>query len=216
MFIDKLVEIKDEINNIEEINNRVIGDVEIMIVTKKQNKKTVSVLVENGYEYFGENRLDELIEKKSAFNHCRFAFIAPIQSNKFVKIMEYSDEIHSISRTKEIILMSEFPWKGDYFIQVNVDKEPQKSGVMIEKAMTLVDYAYQNFRLPVGIMCIRAFNNTTKPEESYRLMNQLNSKIKKKYPEYAEKLSMGMTNDYSEAIIYGSTVVRLGSKIFGG
>ena len=187
-----------------------------MIVTKKQNKKTVSVLVENGYEYFGENRLDELIEKKSAFNHCRFAFIAPIQSNKFVKIMEYSDEIHSISRTKEIILMSEFPWKGDYFIQVNVDKEPQKSGVMIEKAMTLVDYAYQNFRLPVGIMCIRAFNNTTKPEESYRLMNQLNSKIKKKYPEYAEKLSMGMTNDYSEAIIYGSTVVRLGSKIFGG
>ena len=50
MFIDKLVEIKDEINNIEEINNRVIGDVEIMIVTKKQNKKTVSVLVENGYE----------------------------------------------------------------------------------------------------------------------------------------------------------------------
>jgi len=215
MFIDKLIKIKSEINNIERINNRVIDDVEIMIVTKKQDKKTVSSLVKNGYRYFGENRLDELIEKKSIFNNCRFAYLAPIQSNKLVKIMKHSDEIHSISRTKEIKLMSESIWDGDYFIQVNVDKEAQKSGIMIEEAMILIDFAYNKFRLPSGIMCIRALNNMTIPQESFNLMSLLNNKIKAKYPEYMGKLSMGMSNDYSEAIKYGSTVVRLGSKIFG-
>ena len=216
MFVDRLIKIENEIKNIEESLNRTIGEVEIMIVTKKQDIKTISNLVDRGYTYFGENRVDELIEKKRLFSSGRFAYIAPIQSKKFEKIMINSAEIHSISRTKEIQLMSEYHWNGDYFIQVNVDRESQKSGVMFEQAIDLVTFAYEKFRLPKGIMCIRALGNKTTPAESFKLMKELNIKIKSKYCKYDGQLSMGMSNDYREAIIYGSTVVRIGNKIFGG
>ena len=112
--------------------------------------------------------------------------------------------------------MSDYHWSGDYFIQVNVDRESQKSGVMFEQAIDLVTFAYEKFRLPKGIMCIRALGNKTTPAESFKLMKELNIKIKSKYCKYDGKLSMGMSNDYREAIIYGSTVVRIGNKIFGG
>ena len=216
MFVDRLIKIENEIKNIEESLNRTVGEVEIMIVTKKQDIKTISNLVDRGYTYFGENRVDELIEKKRLFSSSRFAYIAPIQSKKFEKIMINSAEIHSISRTKEIQLMSEYHWNGDYFIQVNVDRESQKSGVMFEQVIDLVTFAYEKFRLPKGIMCIRALGNKTTPAESFKLMKELNIKIKSKYCKYDGKLSMGMSNDYREAIIYGSTVVRIGNKIFGG
>ena len=215
MFIDSILKIENEIKDIKSSNDHIINEAEIMIVTKKQNIKTVTKLVDSGYTYFGENRVEQLIEKKNLFSSCRFAYIAPIQSKKFKIIMQNSAEIHSISRKKEILFMSELQWEGDYYIQINVDREIQKSGVTLDEALDLIDFAYEKFRLPKGIMCIRALGKKTTPEESFKLMNELSNKIKAKYHNYDGKLSMGMSNDYKEAIIYGSTVVRIGSKIFG-
>ena len=215
MFIDSILKIENEIKDIKSSHNRIFYEVEIMIVTKKQNINTVTKLVDKGYTYFGENRVEELIEKKNIFCSCRFAYIAPIQSKKFKIIMQNSAEIHSISRKKEIQLMAEFQWEGDYYIQINIDRETQKSGVTIDDALELIDFANQKFRLPKGIMCIRALGKKTTPEESFKSMNELSNKIKAKYHNYEGKLSMGMSNDYKEAIRYGSTVVRIGNKIFG-
>ena len=62
---------------------------------------------------------------------------------------------------------------------------------------------------------MRSLEKTLSPENSFRLMREINNKLKEKYEEYEGSLSMGMSNDYKEAIIYGATVVRIGSGIFG-
>tara|TARA_B100000029_G_scaffold297364_1_gene290552 strand:+ start:232 stop:882 length:651 start_codon:yes stop_codon:yes gene_type:complete len=215
MYIDKLDSLTKEIRTIQNKYNLNDQSLEIMIVTKKQSSKIVSELIDNKHNYFGENRVDELVDKKKLFPSARFAFIAPIQSRKLATIMDYSDEIHSISREKEIQIMSDSSWGGEYFIQVNIDNEPQKSGVEIEKAVELVDYAKKEYRIPSGLMCIRSLSKESNPSVAFEKMKELNETIKIIYPEYMSRLSMGMSNDYREAIIYGSTVVRIGSKIFG-
>ena len=82
MFIDKLIKIQEEITDIEKRYKNNIGRVEIMIVTKNQSNETISILLDKGYSYFGENRVTELAEKKELFPDASFAFIAPIQSKK--------------------------------------------------------------------------------------------------------------------------------------
>ena len=215
MFIDKLIKIQDEITNIEKKTNNNAGEVEIMIVTKNQSNKVMSILVDNGYSYFGENRVAELAEKKSLFPNSRFAFIAPIQSRKLPVVMESSEEIHSISRKKEIQLMSDYSWSGEYYLQINIDKDKNKSGIDIDDVSDFFDFSNQEYKLPKGLMCMRALGNNLSQKESFSLMNEVNTKIIKKYKSYEGKLSMGMSNDYKEAIIYGATVVRIGSEIFG-
>ena len=215
MFIGKLDLIQEEIKKINKYRNLSIAEVEIMIVTKNQNSKVITSLVKEGYSYFGENRVDELIEKKSIFPNSRFAFIAPIQSRKFRTIMDCSDEVHSISRMKEIQLMADYSWSGDYYLQINIDKNKNKSGIEIEDTFDFFDYAHQKYKLPKGLMCMRSLEKTLSPEDSFQLMKEINNKLIEKYEEYEGGLSMGMSNDYKEAIIYGATVVRIGSGIFG-
>ena len=215
MYIDKLHSLTKEISTIQNKYNLNNHSLEIMIVTKQQSNKVVSELIDYKHNYFGENRVDELVAKKKLFPSARFAFIAPIQSRKLPTIMDYSDEIHSISREKEIQIMSDSSWDGEYFIQVNIDNEPQKSGAEIEKIIELVDFAKKEYRIPNGLMCIRSLSKESNPSLSFEKMKELNETIKTIHPEYMSRLSMGMSNDYREAIIYGSTVVRIGSKIFG-
>ena len=215
MYIDKLESLTKEIIELQEkydVDSRVV---EIMVVTKNQSNDTVTQLMDCKHNYFGENRVDELKEKKKLFPSARFAFIAPIQSRKFQTIMDYADEIHSIRRKKEIKIMSNSSWDGDYFIQVNIDDDAQKSGVEVEEVIELIDYAEKEYKLPKGLMCIRSLSGSTNPSESFEKMKELNRAIKEIHPNYMSKLSMGMSNDYREAIIYGATVVRIGSKIFG-
>ena len=215
MFIGKLDLIQEEIKKIKKSSNLSIREVEIMIVTKNQNSKAIKSLVKKGYSYFGENRVDELIEKKRIFPNSRFAFIAPIQSRKFKSIMDCSDEVHSISRIKEIQLMADYSWSGDYYLQINIDKNENKSGIEIEDTFDFFDYANRKYKLPKGLMCMRSLEKTLSPEDSFQLMKEINNKVIEKYEEYDGGLSMGMSNDYKEAIIYGATVVRIGSGIFG-
>ena len=215
MFIGKLDLIQEEIKKIKKSSNLSSREVEIMIVTKNQNSKAIKSLVKKGYSYFGENRVDELIEKKRIFPNSRFAFIAPIQSRKFKSIMDCSDEVHSISRMKEIQLMADYSWPGDYYLQINIDKNENKSGIEIEDTFDFFDYANRKYKLPKGLMCMRSLEKTISPEDSFQLMKEINNKVIEKYEEYDGGLSMGMSNDYKEAIIYGATVVRIGSGIFG-
>ena len=215
MHIDKLNSLTKEISMIQKKYNLNNQSLEIMVVTKQQSSKIVSELIDYKHNYFGENRVDELVVKKKLFPSARFAFIAPIQSRKLHTIMDYSDEIHSVSREKEIQIMSDSSWDGEYFIQVNIDNEAQKSGAEIEKIVDLVDYAKNEYRIPNGLMCIRSLSKESNPSVSFEKMKELNETIKEIHPEYMSRLSMGMSNDYREAIIYGSTVVRIGSKIFG-
>jgi len=215
MFIDKLIKIQEEITDIEKRYKTNIGRVEIMIVTKNQSNETISILLDKGYSYFGENRVTELAEKKELFPDASFAFIAPIQSKKMSIVMEYSKDIHSISRKKEIQLMSKYSWSGDYYLQVNIDKDKNKSGVDVEDVLGIFDYSQKEYKLPKGLMCMRSLSDRFTPEDSFSLMSDINNKIIKKYKAYGGKLSMGMSNDYKEAIIYGATVVRIGSEIFG-
>tara|TARA_Y100000590_G_C15386000_1_gene888255 strand:- start:95 stop:745 length:651 start_codon:yes stop_codon:yes gene_type:complete len=214
MFIDSLRKVQKEITDLEKLYNRETGTVKIMIVTKNQNSESLTALLNVGHNYFGENRVDELKKKKEENPSGIFAFIAPIQTRKLKSIMEYSDEIHSISREKEIMLLSNAHWDGDYYIQINIDMEESKSGIEKEKVGDLFDFANNHYKLPKGIMCIRKNEKINIENSSFSSMKYINNDLINTYSQYSGSLSMGMSNDYEEAIRYGATVIRLGTKIF--
>ena len=70
--------------------------------------------------------------------------------------MDCSDEVHSISRMKEIQLMADYSWPGDYYLQINIDKNEYKSGIDIAETFDFFDYADQKYKLPKGLMCMRS------------------------------------------------------------
>jgi len=214
MFIDSLRKVQKEITDLEKRYNRETGEVRIMIVTKNQGSGSLATLLNVGHNYFGENRVDELKKKKEENPSGIFAFIAPIQTRKLKSIMEYADEIHSIFREKEIMLLSDSHWDGEYYIQINVDMEESKSGIEIEKVGELFDFANSHYKLPKGIMCIRKNEKVDTENSSFSSMKDINNELINTYSHYSGALSMGMSNDYEEAIRYGATVIRLGTKIF--
>ena len=135
-----------------------------------------------------------------------------IQSKKAKSIFLHCDVIHSIDRMKIVDIFSElenqYKISREYFIQINIGDEPQKGGVEIDSVENFYKKCIEDFKLNVvGLMCIPPFDKDSKPyfTKMRELSNNLNIR----------DISMGMYNDYMEAINQGSTFIRVGSKIFG-
>jgi pyridoxal phosphate enzyme (YggS family) len=181
----------------------------------------ISQALEAGILNFGENYLQESIEKVKFFKGSKIIwhFIGSIQSNKCKDIAENFDWVHTVDRIKTAKLLSKFCPNGkrlNILIQINIDSEETKSGVSENE---LIDIAMEIDNLPnlnlKGIMVIPE-NKEDKNDlsESFKktflLSNKLQMKIKT-----ADEISMGMSGDYNLAIENGSTMVRIGTGIFG-
>ena len=195
---------------------REIDEIELIAVSKKKPTNLIREVIQNGYQSFGENQLQEVenkwIDLKKEFENTRLHFVGNIQSKKTEKIFEFCDVIHSIDREKIVQKIKkceeEFNIQKEYFIQINTGNEPQKAGVFLNDSENFIDKCINQYDLKVkGLMCIPPQN--THPEEHFIRLRDLGKNFNLPH------LSMGMSDDFEIAIKCGATHIRVGTKIFG-
>ena len=189
----------------------------LLIVTKNQTQETVKKLLDKGYFRFGENKVQEAKKKfniESFKVNFELHLIGPLQTNKVKSSLRLFDTIQTIDRTKlvdEIVKhikkQSDIVKTKDYFIQVNIGRENQKSGVRPENLKELYNYCFKQKLNICGLMCIPPVNKN--PNKYYIEMLSIRDQLDKNL-----KLSMGMSDDYKIALAHGSNLIRVGSKIF--
>ena len=187
----------------------------IIAVSKTFPLEKILPLIEYGHKDFGENKIQECIDKwtdlKLKNTSIKLHLIGKLQSNKVkyaVKIFDYIHSVDSEKLAKKLAVEMEKQKKQiKIFLQVNIGKEDQKSGVEVEKLDDLYNYCKMLKLNVVGLMCIPPFDVNPK---NYFLEMKL---LKKKYN--LKELSMGMSLDYLIALKYKSTYLRIGSSIFG-
>ena len=187
-------------------------DAKLIPVIKNRTVEEVKKVYDYGFREFGENRLEDYYLHSEKFNDAIFHFIAPLQSRKIRSIFENFEFIHTVSRYKEIDLISKLMNKREVFLQVNIDNDKNKSGIDPDLIFEYFEYSKDRINLPIGLMCIP--NIQSDPNIVFSKMQNINTELKNIYSEYKGELSMGMSEDYEIALDYGATIVRVGSKIF--
>ena len=187
---------------------------ELLIVTKKRSQKDILELISLGFRYFGENKVQEANSKfpEIISNHkIKLSLIGPLHSNKVKLSLNIFDEIQSIDRKKivdEIIKFRTPKTKTkNFFIQVNIGDENQKSGVNEKDIYDFYKYCLDKELFIKGIMCIPP--NNEDPSFYFQKMNLIKDQLNKNI-----KLSMGMSSDYKIAIKFNTDLIRIGSLLF--
>ena len=205
-------EIKLKINKLNFMNYQP----NIIAVSKTFSIKDILPLINHGHIHFGENKVQEAVEKwtniKNDFQHLKLHMIGKLQTNKVKYVVPLFDYIHSVDNIKLAEKISQEQIKNNkkikLFIQINIASENQKTGISADKLENFYSICTKDMNLNViGIMCLPP--NDKKSSIYFSKMIQLIKKIKLK------ETSMGMSNDYLEAINYKSTYLRIGTKIFG-
>jgi pyridoxal phosphate enzyme (YggS family) len=187
----------------------------IIAVSKTHPITSVLPLINHGHLDFGENKVQEAIDKwsdiKNKKNIIKLHLIGRLQTNKVKFALKIFDYIHSLDSEKLANKISDEQIKQGkkpkIFIQVNIGNEDQKSGINKERLDGFYKFC-KNLNLDIiGTMCIPPNDGNT--EKYFFEMSKVNQELNLK------ELSMGMSGDYMEAITYSATYVRVGSKIFG-
>ena len=187
----------------------------VIAVSKTFPIENVLPLIEHGHLHYGENKVQEALEKWSDIklknNAIKLHLIGRLQTNKVKFALRIFDYIHSLDSEKLAIKISEEQKKQEkntkIFIQVNIGNEDQKSGINKDNLIDFYNFC-KNLNLEIiGTMCIPPNDGNT--EKYFAEMSDLNKELNFK------ELSMGMSGDYLEAIRYNATYIRVGSKIFG-
>ncbi|MDO6839066.1 YggS family pyridoxal phosphate-dependent enzyme [Paraglaciecola chathamensis] len=202
--------------------NRPANSVKLLAVTKTKPVSDIVQAYEAGHRLFGENYVQEGVDKiqqLSELDDIEWHFIGPLQSNKTRPVAENFDWIHSIDRLKIAQRLNDqrsAHKKLNVCIQVNIDNEASKAGVPPEDVNLLAEQISNMPNLTLrGLMTIpKAQQNAEMQRKSLSAMNALFVQLQTKYPQI-DTLSMGMSNDMQLAIECGSTMVRIGSAIFG-
>ncbi|WNO09348.1 YggS family pyridoxal phosphate-dependent enzyme [Teredinibacter sp. KSP-S5-2] len=216
---NKLTQVKSRIQQAAKSANRNPDDITLLAVSKKQSVEKVRELILQGQQDFGENYLQEAIEKIETLNdqQVRWHFIGPIQSNKTRSIATHFDWVHSVDRLKVAQRLNDQrpehlpPLK--ICIQVNIDGEDTKSGVNPSEVATLCREIAKLDKIEMhGLMCIPAKEGTDAFTRMQALFKAVGDEISL---HHWDTLSMGMSADLEEAIDAGSTIVRVGTALFG-
>ena len=200
---------------LEKINEEIKAKhTKLLIVTKTRTEEEILELVNLGFCNFGENRVQEAEKKFSKIienNKIRLSLIGPLQSNKVKQALKLFDVIQSIDRIKiidEILKYKNEKTKTkNFYIQINIGKENQKSGVTPNEFENIYKYCIDKGLNINGIMCIPPQGKD--PTPFFSEMKMIRDKINKNLI-----LSMGMSSDYKTALDYQSNEIRIGSLIF--
>jgi len=199
------------------------SDVTLVAVSKKQPLEKIKRLYEEGQRIFGENYVQEFLEKKAELPaDVSWHIIGPLQKNKLNKIIGQTELIHSIdsleiaSALSEKVLAAKLTKKQKILLQVNIAEESSKSGVTAEEATTLAKNIAKLTGIELcGLMSMPPFTNNAEDSRIYfRKIAQLKKELQKTIPTVRE-LSMGTTQDFAVAIEEGATLVRIGEAVFG-
>lgn len=213
--VKNLLDIQNNIKtHLNKIN--VINEPKVIAVSKTFKIDKILPLIEYGHTDYGENKVQEAVEKwsaiKNSHEHLKLHMIGKLQTNKVKYVIPLFDYIHSLDNIKLAEKIAEVQLKENkslkIFIQVNIGKELQKAGIDVSDLQNFYKICSQELRLNIiGLMCIPPKNGLVK--------NYFNEMQELKKTLNIENLSMGMSEDYLDAIACGSTYVRIGSKIFG-
>tara|TARA_B100001123_G_C15202087_1_gene983800 strand:- start:505 stop:1167 length:663 start_codon:yes stop_codon:yes gene_type:complete len=213
--IENLNYIQNQINS-KILNLNIINyKPKIIAISKTFKIDKILPLINHGHTDFGENKVQEAIEKwketKKNNRKIKLHMVGKLQTNKVKFALQIFDFIHSLDSLKLAKKISEeqkkYSNKPKLFIQINIGNEIQKSGLDKNK---LKDFYNECLNLDlniIGTMCLPPINKES--EIFFSEMNKINSDLK------LNELSMGMSEDYLDAIEYSSTYLRIGSKIFG-
>ena len=210
--MDILKNYNQVLNNI----NNISKDAILIVVSKTFLIPHIKPIIDFGHIHFGENRVQESITKWSDLlkvsQSLKLHLIGKLQTNKVVEAINHFSVIHSLDSEKLALKISQeeknFNKKLDYFIQINIGQENQKSGISIEDSSKFINFCKNELKINViGLMCLppiaedpkKYFLDLKKIANNNQLFN----------------LSMGMSNDYLEALKCGSNYLRIGSAILG-
>ena len=212
--VQNLINIQDKIKQrlIDLKSNKIP---KIIAVSKTFGMEKISPLIEHGHIDFGENKVQEAIEKwsdvKLTNNDIRLHLIGGLQTNKVKLAVKLFDYIHSVDSEKLAKKISDEQQKQNkkikVFIQVNIGNEEQKSGVNKSSLNQLYSYCKAIDLNVIGLMCIPPLEKSS--NIFFKEMCTLNENLN------LNELSMGMSSDYLEAIKNSATYLRIGSNIFG-
>ena len=197
------------------IQDNLKPNVKIIAVSKTFELAKIKPLIDHGHDHFGENKLQEAqlkwTETIKSNKSIKLHMIGKLQSNKAKKAVDLFHYIHSLDNQRLSDVLSkaerEKNKKLNYFIQVNIGDEPQKSGISVKDLSSFFKYCTVENKLNViGLMVLPPQD---KKDNYFLKIQNLNNSLNLK------ELSMGMSSDYLDALKYGATYIRIGSSIFG-
>lgn len=209
-----LENLKNIYSIVEKLSNK--KKVNIIAVSKTFSLDDIYPLINFGHLHYGENRVSEAVTKWSNLlktnKQIKLHMLGHLQTNKVKDALSIFSYIHSLDSERLAVALNQQEKisgrKLKYFVQVNFDNEKQKSGISVNVVEDFIKYARNILDLDViGLMCIPPINNN--PSQYFLSLKNIAHKNK------IFELSMGMSNDFQEAIYNGSTFIRVGSAIFG-
>ena len=201
--------------------SKIDKNVKLVAVSKKKSWEDVLEAYENGISDFGENYLQESLEKISKLKDLKinWHFIGNIQSNKCEEIAKNFDWVHTIDRLKVARLIDKYCPEDKSIkclIQINIDDEESKSGIRVEEVEIFLKELSSLKKIKIcGLMIIPNPNvELSDLQQTFKSIKMLADRLNENYENLTE-ISMGMSRDFELAIKEGSTIVRLGETIFG-
>jgi len=221
-----LTHIKQQIQNAAEQSDHKTDEIRLLAVSKTKPNDAIFEAYQAGQLAFGENYVQEGVDKIQYFEaqniQLEWHFIGPLQSNKTRLVAEHFDWMQTLERAKIADRLNEQRPQGkpplNVLIQINISDEASKSGIAPPDMLPLAEHICQLPHLRLrGLMAIPAPTNVlTEQQNAFTQMARLFDKLKAAFPnQQIDTLSMGMTDDMQSAIQCGSTMVRIGTAIFG-
>ena len=222
---ENIKKVRDIIGEAAIKSGRSPGDIHLVAASKTQPVSYIRQAVDAGVDAVGENRVQEMLEKRQqgAYDGAPLHFIGHLQSNKVSKVVGVCSLIESVSSKTLVESIGKkavsLDIVQDVLIEVNIGKEPQKSGILPEQTEELLALASQTEGIRVlGLMAIppeysKSEENCYYFDTMFKLFVDMSTK---KYDNVSVRLlSMGMSDSYIDAIRAGSNMVRIGSALFG-
>jgi PLP dependent protein len=206
---------KTTFNKINNLITDKYANANLMIVSKNRSTSSIREALNEGALLFGENKVQEADAKfeelREEFSNIDLHLIGPLQTNKVKQALKIFDTIQSVDREKLVKEISKnliaSTRTKNFYIQVNIGREDQKSGVDPDSTKTFHDYAIDQGLNITGLMCLPP--NNKDPDFFFKKMIELRNKIN---PNLL--LSMGMSGDYLSALENKTDLIRIGTKFF--
>ena len=210
-----LEKILSKVETAKKDSGRQNDKINVIAVSKVQPFARIKKVLNEGHRLFGENRVQESLEKWpkliDEYGKIELHLVGSLQTNKVKDAMNLFDVIHSIDREKLIVKIANeaqnLGFCPDLFIQVNTGNETQKAGVKKEEVTKLLELAKLHSLPIIGLMCLPPINEL--PSDHFKILNRIAKE------HNLQRVSMGMSNDFEDAIKFGATDIRIGSAIFG-
>ncbi|MBR4438498.1 MAG: YggS family pyridoxal phosphate-dependent enzyme [Bacteroidales bacterium] len=212
--------------NIHQIRKELPSGVRLAAVSKFQSNEKIMEAYEAGQRIFAENRPQEFEQKvKSLPEDIQWHFVGHLQSNKIKMVAPYAALIHSVDTEKLLYELEDYAGKNGLHLKVLLEmfiaKEETKQGFSFKEVEDLLERLRENPLKNVticGLMGMATLtDDTVEVTREFALLYSFFARMKQRHLQMTEfkELSMGMSLDYKIAILQGSTIIRLGSKIFG-